>query len=83
MNTDPELLVGLSDGELEALSESLLAPAAQDRLDELLDRNTNQQLSPTETAELERLMERVDQLTVLKTRARYTLHCLKAGAAKT
>jgi hypothetical protein len=83
MNSDSELLVGLSDGELEALSESLLAPAAQDRLDELLSRNANNQLSALEAAELDRLLERVDQLTVLKTRARYTLRCLKTGAAKT
>jgi len=74
MRKDPELLVGLSDGELEALAESLLAPSAQTRLDELLARNAESPLSSYEQAELDRLLERVDQLTVLKTRARYTLH---------
>jgi hypothetical protein len=80
MSKDPELLVGLSDGELEALAESLLAPSAQSRLDELLVRNAESRLSPNEQAELDRLLERIDQLNVLKTRARYTLHHQQAGA---
>jgi hypothetical protein len=78
MNNDPEMLVGLS-GELEALSDSLLAPSAQARLDELLTRNAQRQLGESDAAELDRLLERVDQLTVLKTRARYTLQHLQAG----
>jgi hypothetical protein len=32
--------------------------------------------------ELDRLLERVDQLTVLKTRARYTLQHSQAGASR-
>ena len=82
MSTDPELLVGLSDGELEALAESLLAPSAQARLDELLSGNAEGRLSATERAELDRLLERIDQLTILKTRARYTLHHQQAGATR-
>jgi hypothetical protein len=35
------------------------------------------QLSVDEVANLDRLLAQVDQLTILKTRARYTLHCLK------
>jgi hypothetical protein len=80
MSSDPETLIGMSVGELEALSESLLAPAAQARLDDLLARNAEGRLSETEVADLERLLDRVDQLTVLKTRARYTLQLQKAGA---
>jgi hypothetical protein len=83
MSTDPELLHGLSEGELEALSEGLLAPPAQARLDALLASNIDQSLSAAEQLELERLLERVDQLTVLKTRARYTLHQQRAGAVRT
>jgi hypothetical protein len=83
MSKDPELLVGLSEGELEALAESLLAPSAQARLDDLLARNAEDQLSSKEQAELDRLLERIDQLTVLKTRARYTLRHQQAGAART
>ena len=74
MAADSELLVGLSDGELEALAESVLAPSAQGRLDELLSRQAESHLSTEDRVELDRLLERVDQLTVLKTRARYTLH---------
>jgi hypothetical protein len=74
MNRDPELLVSLSDAELEALAESSLAPSAQERLNELLGRHGESQLGPQEQAELDRLLEQVDQLTLVKTRARYTLH---------
>jgi hypothetical protein len=81
MTNDPEMLVGLSVGELEALSDSLLAPSAQARLDELLAQNTQRQLGAAEVSELDRLLERVDQLTVLKTRARYTLQHHPAGAS--
>ena len=71
--TDPELLVGLSDPELQALAQSCLAPAEQSRLDDLLARNVDEQLSQGELEELDRLLSHVDHLTLLKTRARYTL----------
>jgi hypothetical protein len=73
MNSDPELLFGLSVDELEALADSLLAPAAQARLDDLGIRHKEKQLSPKEEKELDGLLQKVDQLTILKTRARYTL----------
>jgi len=71
--SDPDLLPGLSQAELAALADSLLAPAAQVRLDELLARHNEQPLAEAEAAELDRLLAQVDQLTILKTRARYTL----------
>ncbi|MBI3329978.1 MAG: hypothetical protein HYZ81_25125 [Nitrospinae bacterium] len=70
---DPEILVGLSEAELQALAQSALAPAEQSRLDDLLSRNADSQLSEKDRTELDRLLEHVDQLTILKTRARYTL----------
>jgi len=73
MNGDSEFLVGLSDDELEALADSILGPSAQARLDELLNRNAEGQVAAFEQAELDRLLARVDQLTTLKARARYTL----------
>ena len=82
MNDDPEILTGLSTGELEALADSLLAPSAQAGLDELLSRNSQSQLETSEASELDRLLERVDQLTVLKTRAKYTLQHDQAGASR-
>jgi len=70
---DAELLVGLSEDELQALAHSALAPAEQDRLDDLLARNADGQLSETDQAALDHLLHYVDQLSILKTRARYTL----------
>jgi hypothetical protein len=81
MSHDSELLTGLSHEELEALADGLLVPSAQARLDELLERNSQGQLADVEQVELDRLLARVDQLTILKTRAKYTLH-QQAGATK-
>ena len=44
MSSDSEILVGLSQEELEALADSMLVPSAQSRLDDLLERNTEGQL---------------------------------------
>jgi len=76
-----ERLVGLSVDELEALADSLLAPSAQARLDDLLARKSDRPLSPQEQAELDRLLQKTDQRTILKTRARFTLNQSKAEAA--
>jgi hypothetical protein len=72
-NADPDLLSGLDRAALQALAEGMLAPAVQTRLNEMLARNAESQLSEDESAELDHLLEQVDQLTILKTRARYTL----------
>lgn len=73
MHRDVELLTSLSDEELEALANSTLASASQVRLDELLSKNSENQLDDVGQAELECMLARVDQLTIVKTRARYTL----------
>ena len=70
---DPDLLVSLSDAELQALADSVLVPRQQERLSDLLRRNRDEGLSPDEERELDRLLERVDQMNVLKARAIYTL----------
>ncbi len=77
---DPELLTELNPSELQALADSRLAPTAQERLDTLLARNNANELTDAETIELDQLLEQVDQLTILKTRARYTLHQLVVQA---
>jgi PHD/YefM family antitoxin component YafN of YafNO toxin-antitoxin module len=77
---DEECLIGLSRDELQALADSRLAPAAQHQLDDLLVRNAESQLSADEIANLDHLLAQVDQLTILKTRARYTLHRLETLA---
>jgi hypothetical protein len=83
MNHDPEVLLGLSRGELEALAEGMLAPSVQARLDDLVARSKQGELSSEEVAELDRLLSRVDQLTLVKTRARYTLRNQQARVAGT
>ncbi|MFP5271783.1 hypothetical protein [Coleofasciculus sp.] len=77
---DDECLISLSQDELQALADSKLAPAAQNQLNDLLVQNAESQLSADEIANLDRLLAQVDQLTILKTRARYTLHCLETMA---
>jgi hypothetical protein len=82
MNNDPELLTGLSVEELDALADGLLAPAAQSRLDQLLGKLNERFLSGDERRELDRLLQSADQLTILKTRARYTLNQLNVETAR-
>lgn len=74
---DAECLVGLSRDELRALANGKLAAADQSRLDELVASNEELPLSGEELAELDDLLAQADQLTILKTRARYTLERLK------
>ena len=83
MPVDAELLVGLSVEELEALADSLLAPAAQARLDDLLARQKDKLLSAEEEQALDGLLQKVDQLTILKTRARYTLNQERTATTRT
>jgi hypothetical protein len=64
--------------ELEALADGVLAPTAQNRLDDLLARRSDNPLPEQEEAELDCLLRKTDQLTILKTRARYTLSQAKA-----
>ncbi|MEH2377206.1 hypothetical protein [Nostoc sp.] len=71
---DSELLISLNIDELQALAESSLSPKAQIQLQELLIKNSENYLSNEETETLDRLLTQVDQLNILKTRARYTLN---------
>jgi hypothetical protein len=73
LSSDEEILTGLSLEELQALSESMLSPKTQVELNDLLERNFDNILSIEEKANLDYLLARVDQLNILKTRARYTL----------
>lgn len=73
LEKDPECLVGLSRDELEALAESILSIPKQEQLNDLLAKNSNAQLSPQETISLDSILAQIDKLTILKTRARYTL----------
>lgn len=74
---DPECLLNISESELQAFANIELAFNTQQTLNALLDKNKEGQLSNAETNTLDKLLEQVDQLTVLKARAKYTLHRLK------
>jgi hypothetical protein len=76
-SADAEILNGLSEYELQALAESVLSLKAQAQLDDLLQRNQENQLTADETATLDCLLAQLDQLNILKTRARYTLNRLQ------
>ncbi len=79
---DRELLRDISYEELEALAECKLAPENQLLLDELLKKNEESDLSETEVAELDRLLEQADRLTLLRARARYTLEQINYTESK-
>ena len=74
---DKECLVGLSVEALNALASCKLVVAKQSHLDDLMVRNVESLLYDDEIAELDALLAKVDQLTLLKTRTRYTLKCLE------
>ena len=71
--SDPELLVGLDNAELEVLTDSMLALRLQERLNHLLHLSREGNPNTEEQQELDRLLEQVDQMNVLKARAMYTL----------
>jgi hypothetical protein len=76
---DEDYLVGLSVDELQALASCKLALVEQTRLDDLVAKNSESLLCADEIAELDNLLAKADQLTILKTRARYTLKCREGG----
>ena len=82
VENEHELVTSLSEEELEALANSVLAPSAQSRLDTLLEKKSDGLLTTLESSELDALLSQVDQLTILKTRSRFTLqqHAKAAGA---
>lgn len=75
-NKDDKILVSLSQGELEALAEIKLGISEQTQLDELLEKNADGLLDESEIVRLDNLIEKIDQLNLLKARARYTLQKL-------
>ena len=70
---DPDVLLGLDETELQALAEGMLSSPFRERLDDLLERNREEGLSPHEERELDHLLEYIDSMNVLKARAMYTL----------
>jgi hypothetical protein len=81
LSRDPELLVGLSEGELSVLAKVSLALEVQAELSQLLRRQDRDGLSAVERVRLDEILEEVDRLNLLKARARYTLRSLSLEAA--
>ncbi len=81
VDLDSELLINLSLEELQALAEGLLAPTLQTQLEGLLEQGTEHSLSSDEEATLNRMLLQIDQLNILKTRAKYTLNHLNRASA--
>jgi hypothetical protein len=81
--TDPDALTGLSESELRALAEGMLSPAHLERLGDLLRQNRESGLRGEEQSELDRLLDQVDQMNILKARAAYTLRRLGIAESET
>ena len=79
LGLDEDCLIGLSVDELKALASCQLSLVEQTRLDDLVTRNAESLLCADEVAGLDELLAKTEQLTILKTRARYTLKCLEQG----
>lgn len=80
-NSNEELLTGLSIEELQILAEGIVSPQKQARLKDWLERNTTHSLTSEEAVDLDRLLAQIDQLNILKTRAKLTLHHLNQASA--
>lgn len=66
-------LSGMTESELKALAEAVVAPDRQQQMQSLLAANRAGALSPEEEATLDNLIDEVDQVALLKARAMYTL----------
>ncbi len=66
-------LRGLSESELQVLAAAVISPARQKVLGHLLDKNQDHTLSDEEAIELDKLVDEIDQVALLKARALYTL----------
>jgi hypothetical protein len=70
---DPELLTDLSREELQALADSKLAPEMQSRLGDLQSLQREGRMTNDDEEQWEQLLAQIDQLNILKARARLTL----------
>jgi hypothetical protein len=66
----------LNHAELRVLADAVVASGRQATLHDLLAKNRRSDLSAAEEAELDQLLEEVDQVALLKARALYTLNLM-------
>lgn len=69
----PEMLPGMSETELRALANAVVAPGRQRRMKALLARNARGEATDEEQRELDVLLEEADRVALLKARAAHTL----------
>ena len=70
-------LRGMTESELRALAEAVVAPDRQQQMQSLLAAYRTGSLSPEEEATLDNLIDEVDQVALLKARAMYTLRLVQ------
>lgn len=73
MTNQRNILPNVSVSGLEALANAMLVPKTHAKLDGLLARNADGELSEQELDELDSIIQQVDELNLLKARADYTL----------
>ena len=78
---DEDLLTNVSPAERQALASLSIAPDEQAKLSDLLARNTEDQFFTEELEKLDRLLDQLDQLNILKARAQYTLQYFNQAIA--
>jgi hypothetical protein len=62
---------------LTALADMALAPKNQSKLDDLLSRNAEGEISVEELQELDLLLKKIDELNLVKARAAVVLHQIR------
>jgi hypothetical protein len=73
-----EVNLSISTGGLSALVEMAIAPKSQLELDALLEKCSAGELAAHERRELDRLLEQIDELNLVKARAIVALRSLHA-----
>lgn len=73
MPNKTNILPNVSVAGLKALADAMLVPKTHAKLDDLLARNAEGELSESELHELDSIIEQIDELNLLKARADYTL----------
>ena len=71
-------LLELSDAELKALADTVVAAERQQQVKAALRKQRQEGLTPEETAALDKLLAEADQVALLKARPMYTLKLRQA-----
>ena len=72
-----EISLMVSTEGLTALADMALAPKNQSKLDDLLARNAEGEISLEELQELDLMLKKIDELNLVKARAAVALHQIR------